>query len=290
MTTIPDIMRQRLQYLQSAAGDHSAEALGELIAQKLELRPLQSAKTRLALRRILAGETPVPMEICLQVEHVCGLAHGEIYRAFTEIERPNLAALQRQFGPLPLNVEQAEEQPRSDEETETLPCTLVNDLRLDFSQRLMRAAFLRAEQGKDASLHQEKKADVLPVQEPVAPPRKTRKSRPAPPPAQPEPEQLPPPAAQEVTIAGQQLVRKNGEFFVRHVLDAGQLLPLFVADDAGNTQPEITLSHAFGTAIIHKVSGHLQTKDGELLEKSGKNWIALLRVDRQQLLQILIPE
>lgn len=127
---------ERGKALLEHVGGTTATALAREIAVRMELRPEQEKQRVKALRKALTMRGDVSIEICLEIEEIRGLAHGVIYRRMDDEELADIARLERMYGALPLDVATNGNGHKNGHAEREPHCTLVDDLRLDFSQRL----------------------------------------------------------------------------------------------------------------------------------------------------------
>ena len=262
MPTLEHVTPDRLDHLHRHAGEDSAAALARAIAEKLELRPQQHSETLRSLRRALKAKGPIGVLLCLQMEHTRGLAHGLIYRHIADEEHEQLPKLERQFGPLPRTVTAYENGFKAEETTEAMPCTLIDDLRWDFSSRLLRSVLVRAEEGQKQS----------PA---VAP-------RPAPAPSI---------NGTPVKVGDLALVHRDDGWYARDVVPPEAILPLFVPDSGGRLAAEVTIPSRtqHGKVVLRSIRGKLAADNGVMVEQTPGGVALLARVDSSKLLDLLLP-
>ena len=304
MALLRDITAQRTEHLRMHTGEESAQSVVRSIAAKLELRPDQERRALIALRKALHMDGLVTIDICLQVEHARGLAHGLIYREIADCERNRLPQLERQFGPLPLTVEEYENgfKPVFEEAESGQPCTLVDDLRLDFTQRLMRSVLSRAietpvmsakrelpptpsKKAEKNGTHVEKKAGRVPpsLAAPASVPHFEPGVRTL---------QAFKTESEKVSVAGMNVIRRNGRLYAVHTVPTQEILPLLIPDETNTVADSVQIAiPSIAAPVILKSEGKkIVASGGGVLERNGTGWTLLQPVDTASLLAALIPE
>jgi hypothetical protein len=269
MENTDQLTAERCEHLLKHAGDESAVTLARRITQKFELRPEQERKRISALRNAFAKRGKVGIEICLEVEEVRGLAHGIIYRSVEEKERAALGELERRFGPLPLSVDQQENgNGRNGEHQREFPCTLVDNLRLDFSNKLMGSVLQRAK--TDINAH-----GIQAYQPAVSvKPKKTGKER-----------------TEEKKDAKTMTSKPLTDVLMN--ISNNHILPLLIPDESGCVAPstDIHIPALARTVTIRFIDGALRCDDKDVaIERTHNSYAIRLIADPLAILSRLIPE